>query len=231
MKTQNTADSRGGFPYAENQGDGISAVRQQVISGNWTAINNGDFTLTDLGLRHNGSGLVWLRSGVSVWEAESDAGFSGKDRNVGRVNGLPIELVHQWSEYWTKRSFAVSVSTELRRRYYRDDAEFGKAMREAGYVPVRSWKLTGKKESFWLYRKAGDDKGVCPAEQHKNNKLNVTVQASEKPQKAFKLVAVDGRWLYVYDDHIRYLRKIRTRIDGKQVQGYTAKGVRLEVVG
>ena len=48
------------------------------------------------------------------------------------VNGLPFSMVHQWQEYPTKRSFAVSVSTELRRQYYPDDATFGKAMREAG---------------------------------------------------------------------------------------------------
>ncbi|WP_176396481.1 hypothetical protein [Yersinia frederiksenii] len=26
------------------------------------------------------------------------------------VNGLPIEFVDQWTEYWTKQSFAISVS-------------------------------------------------------------------------------------------------------------------------
>ena len=56
------------------------------------------------------------------------------------VNGLPFEFVGQWQEYPTKRSFAVSVSTELRRQYYPDDATFGKAMREAGYIPVRTRK-------------------------------------------------------------------------------------------
>lgn len=147
------------------------------------------------------------------------------------VNGLPIELVRQWAEFWTKQSFAVSVPTELRRHYYLDDAAFGKAMREAGYVPVRSWKLTGKKESFWLYRKTGNDKGVCPKEKPINNELCHSVQVSATPQKAFKLVAVDGQWLYVYDDHLRFLTKKRHRVDGVRVQGYTAKGVRLEVLG
>ena len=80
------------------------------------------------------------------------------------VNGLPFEFVGQWQEYPTKRSFAVSVSTELRRQYYPDDATFGKAMREAGYIPVRTRKLTGKLASYWLYRVTGDDKGVCTAE-------------------------------------------------------------------
>ncbi len=77
------------------------------------------------------------------------------------VNGLPFEFVGQWQEYPTKRSFAVSVSTELRRQYYPDDATFGKAMREAGYIPVRTRKLTGKLASYWLYRVTGDDKGYA----------------------------------------------------------------------
>ncbi|STT63908.1 Uncharacterised protein [Klebsiella pneumoniae] len=129
----------------------ISANRKQVIAGDWSPINRGEFTLADLGLRHNGNGLVWLRSGVSVHEADHDAGISGKDKTKGRVNGLPFEFVGQWQEYPTKRSFAVSVSTELRRQYYPDDAAFSKAMREAGYVPVRTRKLTGKDARFWLY--------------------------------------------------------------------------------
>ena len=147
------------------------------------------------------------------------------------VNGLPIELVRQWEEFWTKQSFAVSVPTELRRQYYSDDAAFGQAMREAGYVPVRTKKLTGKQESFWLYRVTRNDKGVCKSENHINNELRHFVQVSLTPQKAFKLAAVDGQWLYVYDDHIRFLTKKRVRVDGKQVTGYTAKGVRLEVLG
>lgn len=61
------------------QGD-ISDIRKQVISGDWSPINRGEYTLTDLGLRHNGNGLVWLRSGVSVHEADHDEGFSGKAR-------------------------------------------------------------------------------------------------------------------------------------------------------
>ncbi|MDE9447738.1 hypothetical protein KKJ04_19760, partial [Xenorhabdus bovienii] len=50
----------------------ISIIRKAVISGNWTAINKGIYTLTDLGLRHNGQGLVWLNSGISVHDAECD---------------------------------------------------------------------------------------------------------------------------------------------------------------
>lgn len=77
-----------------------------------------------------------------------------------QVNGLPIELVRQWAEFWTKQSFAVSVPTELRRQYYPDDAAFSQAMRKAGYVPVRTRKLTGKLSSFWLYRVTGSDRGA-----------------------------------------------------------------------
>ncbi|EBM0614877.1 TPA: hypothetical protein ACW2OB_004912, partial [Salmonella enterica] len=58
----------------------VSEIRKQVISGDWSPINRGEYTLTDLGLRHNGNGLVWLRSGVSVHEADHDEGFSGRDK-------------------------------------------------------------------------------------------------------------------------------------------------------
>lgn len=146
------------------------------------------------------------------------------------VNGLPIELVRQWTEYPTKQSFAVSVSTEVRRQYYPNDAAFGKAMRVAGYVPVRTRKLTGKKDSFWLYRRTVNDKGVCPQETAPQKAYSVFVQASEQPKKAFKRVAVDGKWLYVYADHIRFLTKKRVRVEGKQVMGYTAKGLLVEVL-
>lgn len=146
------------------------------------------------------------------------------------VNGLPIELVRQWTEYPTKQSFAVSVSTEVRRQYYRNDADFSRAMKAAGYVSVRTTQLTGKQESFWLYRKTGSDKGVCKSEVIKNNMLPHYVQVSEQPKKAFKCVAVDGKWLHVYADHIRFLTKKRVRVEGKQVMGYTAKGLLVEVL-
>ncbi|EDT7791221.1 hypothetical protein B4Q45_002754 [Salmonella enterica subsp. enterica serovar Horsham] len=45
------------------QGD-ISDIRKQVISGDWSPINRGEYTLTDLGLRHNGnplSSVKWCR--------------------------------------------------------------------------------------------------------------------------------------------------------------------------
>lgn len=146
------------------------------------------------------------------------------------VNGLPIELVRQWTEYPTKQSFAVSVSTEVRRQYYPNDAAFGKAMRVAGYVPVRTRKLTGKKDSFWLYRKTVNDKGVCPQEPAPHKVCSVVVQTMMKPHPWFKHIALDGKWQYVYADHIRFLTKKRHRVDGVRVQGYTAKGVPVEVL-
>lgn len=147
-----------------------------------------------------------------------------------KVNGLPLELVDQWNEYPTKHSFAVSVSAQLRRQYYHNDAEFSVAMRKAGYVPVRTRQLTGKDARFWLYRITGNDKGVVAAEPSAHKAFRVFVQVSEKPRKAFKRLAVDGKWQHVYDDHVRFLTKKRVRIDGKQVTGYTTKGLRVEVM-
>ncbi|MEG0101089.1 MAG: hypothetical protein RR750_17230 [Citrobacter sp.] len=146
------------------------------------------------------------------------------------VNGLPIELVRQWNEYPTKQSFAISVSTEVRRQYYLNDAAFSEAMREAGYLPVRTRKLTGKDGRFWLYRVTGKDKGVVAEKTAPNKACSVFVQVSEQSRKAFKRVAVDGKWLHVYADHIRFLTKKRVRIEGKQVMGYTAKGLLVEVL-
>lgn len=146
------------------------------------------------------------------------------------VNGLPIELVRQWTEYPTKQSFAVSVSTEVRRQYYLNDAAFSEAMREAGYLPVRTRKLTGKDGRFWLYRVTGKDKGVVAEKTAPHKACSVFVQVSEQPRKAFKRVAVDGKWLNVYADHILFLTKKRVRVEGKQVMGYTAKGLLVEVL-
>ncbi|SPP30983.1 hypothetical protein ARAF_0085 [Arsenophonus endosymbiont of Aleurodicus floccissimus] len=57
------------------------AIREVVISSTcWAAINNGTCTLTDLGLRHNGNGLVWLNSGIFVHEADSDIRLTGQDK-------------------------------------------------------------------------------------------------------------------------------------------------------
>ncbi|CDQ55325.1 unnamed protein product [Klebsiella pneumoniae] len=89
MKKINALHGQGFAHPVASQHD-ISANRKQVISGDWSPINRGEFTLADLGLRHNGNGLVWLRSGVSVHEADHDAGISGKDKTKGRVNGLPL---------------------------------------------------------------------------------------------------------------------------------------------
>lgn len=146
------------------------------------------------------------------------------------VNGLPLSMVDQWREYWTTRSFAVSVPFVLRRQYYPNDAAFSKAMREAGYVPVRTRKLTGKQESFWLYRVTGNDKGVCTAEPIPRRASAPVVQTMTKPHPWFKRVALAGKWQYVYADHIRFLTKKRHRVDGVRVQGYTADGLKVEVL-
>ncbi|CAA2929412.1 hypothetical protein ARSQ2_00499 [Arsenophonus endosymbiont of Bemisia tabaci Q2] len=76
------------------------AIREAVISGNWSAVNNGTCTLTDLGLRYNGNGLVWLNSGISVHEAESDTGLTAQDKQsydyhseVCQANRLKIMII------------------------------------------------------------------------------------------------------------------------------------------
>lgn len=146
------------------------------------------------------------------------------------VNGLPIELVRQWNEYPTKQSFVVSVPTEVRRQYYPNDAAFGKAMRAAGYLPVRTRKLTGKDGRFWLYRVTGKDKGVVAEKTAAHKACSVVVQTMTKPHPWFKHIALDGKWQYVYADHIRFLTKKRHRVDGVRVQGYTAKDLSVEVL-
>ncbi|EDU6304652.1 hypothetical protein BVH22_001986 [Salmonella enterica subsp. enterica serovar Ughelli] len=145
-------------------------------------------------------------------------------------NGLPLSLVDQWQEYQTKRTFAVSVSTELRRQYYPDDAAFGKAMRKAGYVPVRIRKLTGKRERFWLYRVTGNDKGVGTEEPAPHKASGPVVQTMTKPHPWFKRVALDGKWQYVYADHLCFLTRKRHRVDGVRFQGYTTAGLIVEVI-
>lgn len=162
--------------------------------------------------------------------ASQSKGLSVAGSKEPDVNGLPLSLVDQWQEYQTKRTFAVSVSTELRRQYYPDDAAFGKAMRKAGYVPVRTRELTGKQERFWLYRVTGNNKGVCTAETALYKASEPVVQTMSKPHPWFKRVALDGKWQYVYADHIRFLTRKRHRVDGVRVQGYTAAGLIMEVI-
>lgn len=163
-------------------------------------------------------------------EAFSLAGVPDKAAEPD-VNGLPLSMVDQWNEYRTTRSFAVSISTALRRQYYPDDAAFSQAMHKAGYVPIRTRKLTGKKESFWLYRITGNDKGVCPAEPANRRASAPVVQTMKKPHPWFKRVALDGKWQYVYVDHLCFLTKKRHRVDGVRVQGYTAGGLKVEELG
>ncbi|WP_237932359.1 hypothetical protein [Buttiauxella sp. S19-1] len=146
------------------------------------------------------------------------------------VNGLPFDMVCQWKEYTLKRSFAVFVPAELRRQYYPNDAAFSQAMRDAGYASIRTRRLTGKKESFWLYRVTGDYNGVYPEDPVPRKASSVVVQTMTKPHPWFKRVALDGKWQYVYADHIYFLTKKRHRVDGVRVQGYTAAGLKVEVI-
>lgn len=323
------------FAQSETVQQDVSDVSKQVISGNWLPINRGDYTLIDLGLRHNGSGIVWLRSGVSVHEADRDEGFSGKAKSsfdyhegvcptrpadgMGFSRGVHSHKVDSyclhiltsspaWVEYWHRNdgkaltTFAVQVLTnerqdafdgwvvcrhpqqidkytvihEERDKYLiqeyvsrgwkcesiyelsllvKNDAEFGRLMARLGYVKVRTRKITGKKESFWLYRSV--EKGlsaadkqpkvdgcyasvvhrvsrgkqeVCPQESSLQKACSVVVQTMTKPHPWFKRVALDGKWQYVYADHIRFLTKRRHRVDGVRVQGFTAGGLKVEVL-
>jgi hypothetical protein len=103
-------------------------------------------------------------------------------------------------------------------------------MREAGYVPVRTRKLTGKDARFWLYRVTGNDKGVVAEEPAPRKASAPVVQTMTRPHPWFKRVALDGKWQYVYADHILFLAKKRHRVDGVRVQGYTAAGLAVEVI-
>ncbi|VAF27367.1 Uncharacterised protein [Enterobacter hormaechei] len=103
-------------------------------------------------------------------------------------------------------------------------------MHEAGYVPVRTRKLTGKDARFWLYRVTGNDKGVVAAESAPHKASAPVVQTMTKPHPWFKRVALDGKWQHVYADHIRFLAKKRHRVDGVRVQGYTAGGLKVEAI-
>lgn len=311
MKLKNTAFTGGDQTHSELCQTDITAIRKHVISGDWTAINNHTCTLTDLGLRHNGSGLVWLGSGVSVHEADVDTGFGGSDKvsfdyhnPLWSVNSLknngestPVQCQNidsycqniifsctGYREFCRRKdgkplaTFAVQIEPQQRKaapaewviyrspnkcdKYellhlkrhaglikeyecqgwkreplgyvgdvIRDNAEFGRLMMRLGYVQVRTRKITGKKETFWLYRSSHRelviDTPLRPQEPLPRKVSCVTVQASESERFAFKRVAVDGRYLWVYADHIRFLKKIRTRVNGKQVQGYSAQNVNL----
>ncbi|OTA14277.1 antA/AntB antirepressor family protein [Xenorhabdus vietnamensis] len=308
MTSKNMALNGQGLAHSENSQNDILNIRKAVISGDWSPINKGICTLTDLGLRHNGQGLVWLNSGVSVHDAESDTGLTGKDKqsfeyhsevrtinhlNSGNYYGfVQLKDIDSYalniitsisSEYHTRKNgtplatFALLIDQKQRKqavdnwilyrnpnqpdkytilnkqhhhelatcyqskgwkhepleylgKLIRNDAEFSKLMRRLGYVPVRTRKLTGKRERFWLYRKTGNDKGVGTKEINKINRFTPFVQYAKRPIRTFERIAVDGQWLYVYADHIRFLTKKRHRVEGVRVQGYTAKGIELREV-
>ncbi|PAV00357.1 hypothetical protein CBG25_19445 [Arsenophonus sp. ENCA] len=309
MKMQSMANHRERYLCVQSEDSGIFNLRKAVISGNWSAINNGICTLTDLGLRHDGNGVVWLNSGISVHEANSDTGLTGQDkqsynyhsevRTVNRLNNndyyqfvqpkdidsYALNIICKVSQQFTERkdgsplvTFALLIDqktrkeavdnwilyrnpkqgdkyTILNKHYHRglikiykakgwqaeplrcignlirNDAEFSKLMKRLGYIKVRTRKITGKLNDFWIYRcKEKTLKEVRTKEIIKNNKLIRFVQHTKQPMKAFKHILVDGEYRYVYEDHIHFLTKKRQRIAGKQVIGYTAKGVEMREV-
>ncbi|MFS1539360.1 MAG: hypothetical protein ACL7BU_12490 [Candidatus Phlomobacter fragariae] len=312
MHIQNMANRREGLLCAQSEDLDVFNLRKAVISGNWSAINNGLCTLTDLGLKHNGNGVVWLNSGVSVHEADSDTGFTGGykksyEYQASLCLGRPLENkvfsrgVHShkvddycllilnrsdsWVEHWNRkngkalRTFAVQILTNERqdafdnwviyrhprqhdkytviniehnnalvKEYIRhgwlcestyelsllakSNNEFGRLMARLGYIKVRTRKITGHKETFWVYRCAEKEikeskarKTLCPSNTLIYKYNNQFVQYTKQPVKAFKHIIVDGEYYYVYEDHIHFLTKKRQRIAGKQVTGYTAKAV------
>ncbi|WP_243746649.1 hypothetical protein [Yersinia pseudotuberculosis] len=72
--------------------------------------------------------------------------------------------------------------------------------------------------------------GVCPEGAAPRKASESFVQTSNIPRYGYNRVALDGKWLYVYADHINKLTKKRHRLDGVRVQGYTAKGLHVEVL-
>ena len=106
-------------------------------------------------------------------------------------------------------------------------------MTRLGYVSTRTRKMTGRFERFWVYRIRGKgllDEGKCADNQLLKNNFIPFVQASERERFGFKRISVDGKWLHAYADHIRFLAKKRIRIDGRQLTGYTAKEVNVEML-
>lgn len=81
-----------------------------------------------------------------------------------------------------------------------------------------------------LCRVTGNDKGVVAAEPAPRKASAPVVQMMTRPHPWFKRVALDGKWRYVYADHIRYLTKKRHRVEGVRVQGYTAGGLKVEAL-
>jgi hypothetical protein len=108
-------------------------------------------------LRHNGNGLVWLRSGVSVHEADHDAGISGKDKTKGRVNGLPFELsasgrntrLNAALPFQYLRNYGASITRTM-------PHSVRQCMR---LVMFGAHSQTDRKDGVWLYV-TGSDKGL-----------------------------------------------------------------------
>ncbi|WP_334469951.1 hypothetical protein [Arsenophonus sp. PmNCSU2021_1] len=298
-----------GHLCAQSEDFNIFNRQKAVISGNWSVINNGICTLTDLGLRHNGNGLVWLNSGISVHEADSDIGLTGQDkqsydyhsevRTTNRlenndyyefvqpkdIDSYALNIIGKVNKNFTERkdgsplaTFALLIDQQARKqavdnwtlyrhpkqgdkytilnKYYhlglikiheakdwqaeplryignliRNNAEFSKLMKRLGYTKVRTRKITGKLNDFWIYRcKERRVNELRTKETIKNNKLIRFVQYTKQPMRAFKHILVDSEYRYVYEDHIHFLTKKRQRIAGKQLTGYTAKGVEMREI-
>ncbi|RXK33849.1 hypothetical protein BBD39_07345 [Arsenophonus endosymbiont of Bemisia tabaci Asia II 3] len=309
MKIESMANRREGFLDVQSEDFDIFNRRKAVISGNWSVINDGLCPLTDLGLRHNGNGLVWLNSGISVHEAESDTGLTAQDKQFydyhaevcpdnslknndyyefvqpKDIDSYALNIICKVSKNFTERkdgsllaTFALLIDQQARKqtvdnwtlyrhpkqgdkytilnKYYhrglikiykaknwqaeplryignliRNDAEFSKLMKRLGYIKVRTRKITGKLNDFWIDRcKEKTLKEVRTKEIIKNNKFIRFVQYAKQPMKAFKHILVDGEYRYVYENHIHFLTKKRQRIAGKQVTGYTAKGMEMREV-
>uniref|UniRef100_A0A3B0M235 Uncharacterized protein n=1 Tax=Arsenophonus endosymbiont of Trialeurodes vaporariorum TaxID=235567 RepID=A0A3B0M235_9GAMM len=108
---------------------------------------------------------------------------------------------------------------------------FSKLMKRLGYTKVRTRKITGKLNDFWIYRcKERRVNELRTKENIKNNELIRFAQYTKQPMTAFKHILVDGEYYYVYADHIHFLTKKRQRIAGKQLTGYTAKGVEMREI-
>jgi len=71
---------------------------------------------------------------------------------------------------------------------------------------------------------------LCPKEPAPNKASRLVVQASLSERRNHKRIALDGKWLHVYADHIPQLAKKRHRVNGVRVQGYTAGGLKVEVM-
>uniref|UniRef100_A0A3B0MQC4 Uncharacterized protein n=1 Tax=Arsenophonus endosymbiont of Trialeurodes vaporariorum TaxID=235567 RepID=A0A3B0MQC4_9GAMM len=124
MKIQIMTNSREGYFCAQSEDFNIFNLRKAVISGNWSAINNGIYTLTDLALRHNGNGLVWLNSGISVHEADGDIGLTCQDKQsydyhseLRTTNRLKNNDYHEFVQTKDIDSYALNIICKVSQQF------------------------------------------------------------------------------------------------------------------